>query len=224
MTGRGHIDDLTGRRFGRLIVVSRAENRKGLTFWNCTCDCGNHVTVRASHLKDGGTKSCGCLNNELCSHIASTYRPGLKHGGKGERLYRVWKNMRNRCNNPMAKKYRIYGGRGITVCDEWDDYAAFRSWAIENGYQEGLQIDRIDNDGKYSPDNCRWVTNKVNSNNRGNNHILTVNGISHTLSEWSDITGINRSTLYARVIYGVDEQRILLKEDLRNGRKFVNVK
>ena len=138
---------------------------------------------------------------------------------KSERLYRVWKNLRNRCNNPRAVKYHRYGGRGIHICKEWDNYITFREWAIENGYGPSLQIDRINNDGDYEPSNCRFVTNKQNANNRDACHYLTVHGVTHTLSEWSDITGIASRVLWARTKYGIDEDRILLKGDLRSGRK-----
>lgn len=213
------LHDLTGQRFTRLTVISRAESRNGQVYWHCKCDCGNEKDVRASHLIDGSTKSCGCLNNELCSTIARTYKPGFKHGAKKERLYRVWKGIHSRCNNPNMPKYARYGGRGIRVCGEWDEYLPFKKWALENGYADNLCIDRINNDGNYEPSNCRWVTSKQNSNNTSRVHLFTVNGETHTLSEWSDISGIPARTIWARIHYGVEPERVLNKGDLRSGRK-----
>lgn len=217
--GRGQVDDLTGRRFGRLTVLSRAENRNGATYWNCLCDCGNKKTVRASHLKSNETVSCGCYREEVREAFYHRFDGVPRSTLKTERLYGIWVNMKSRCNNPNISKYRRYGGRGISVCDEWEHYEPFKNWAIENGYSDNLMIDRIDNDGNYEPSNCRWVTNKENCNNRSTCHYLTVGGETHTLSEWSDITGIPSRRLWMRTKCGVDEDRILTKGDLRYGRK-----
>lgn len=127
-----------------------------------------------------------------------------KHGySDKERLYAIWLRMRQRCNSPSDQKYSYYGGRGIRVCKEWNsDYSSFRSWALENGYSEGLTLDRIDNDGDYHPDNCRWATRKEQANNRRSNHVLTLNGETKTLSEWMDATGINSLTILRRIRSG----------------------
>lgn len=172
------IHDITGKRFGRLVAVERAEDAiipktgKKVPRYKCVCDCGNVKIIRKLSLTSGRTLSCGCFHKEQFGAMRR------KHGyGNKERLYKVWLDMKFHCFNPNCSHYKNYGGRGITICEEWkDDYGKFRSWCINNGYVEdirdsgrnNLTIDRIDNDGNYSPDNCRWVTNKENCLNKQN--------------------------------------------------------
>ena len=162
------LKDLTGQRFGRLVVVGRADkitlNREAV--WNCQCDCGATVIVRGASLRKGDTKSCGCMRDEIESRIHSTHRKTKT------RLYNVWTHIIQRCYNQKHTAYKNYGGRGITVCDEWrNDFMKFHDWAMENGYDETAPqgkctIDRIDNDKGYSPDNCRWTDMKVQRHNQ----------------------------------------------------------
>lgn len=133
-----------------------------------------------------------------------------KHGLYKSRLYNIWKHMKSRCNNPKDAKYHNYGGRGILVCKEWDDFIPFYEWAISNGYRDDLEIDRTNNDGNYCPSNCRWVTRKVQCNNFSRNHLITYNGETHTMQEWSELLGVNKSTMSTRAWRGWSDEEILL--------------
>lgn len=157
--------DLAGQRFGRLQVIERApNNRNGRVMWYCLCDCGRDVVVRGEDLRYGCTKSCGCLDREVARE--KMRKLVTVHNGCGTRLYAVWNSMKQRCYDPNAENYEHYGGRGITMCDEWHySFAAFREWAMQTGYDEhapygACTIDRINVDGNYCPDNCRWATAK----------------------------------------------------------------
>lgn len=207
--------DLTGQRFGRLTVRDYVGYRKERhsAFWVCECDCGNRVVVSACSLKDGHTTSCGCYKKELTSA-----RFGKHHETNG-RLYRVWKTLKSRCNNPNASSYKHYGAKGIKVCSEWDkDYSAFARWAISHGYDENAPrgqctIDRIDFRGDYCPDNCRIVDMTVQNNHKENNATITYNGVTHTVSEWSRIFLIPASTVYAKRAKGLSPNQIFKESE-----------
>lgn len=163
--------DLTGHRFGMLTVIKRAENRRflcgrTLVSYLCRCDCGEEKNVLASNLLNGHTKSCGCIQKQ--SRVVTH----TKHGSSQHRLYTTWTNIKQRCGNPNSDDYKNYGGRGITVCDEWkNDFQTFYDWAMANGYEDHLTIDRIDVNGNYCPENCRWVTRIVQRHNRRDSNI-----------------------------------------------------
>lgn len=189
--------DLTGMSFGRLTVISRAENRGAYVMWNCKCSCGNSVVVRTSNLKNGHTKSCGCFHADAAS-LANT-----KHGMSSSRLYRIYQHMIGRCTNSNESGYENYGGRGISVCKEWSEsFESFLEWAMSNGYDDRLSIDRIDHNGNYCPDNCRWATSKQQANNMRSNRILEYDGESRTLSEWADIYEMPYGLLDSRIFRG----------------------
>ena len=168
------MNDLSGMKFGRLTVIKPNGKIRGHVAWLCKCDCGNETTVESSELlrkNRSGTKSCGCLSSELSSRRALQKHPEPFHK---ERLYHVWLSMNHRCYCNTSQHFKDYGGRGISVCDEWrHDYTAFRTWALSHGYvpeapRGECTLDRIDVDGNYCPDNCRWVNMKTQVQNRRN--------------------------------------------------------
>lgn len=171
--------DLQGERFGRLTVLYRDVSRNGSgghTYWICRCDCGNFKTVRSDELRNGLIVSCGCYHAEITSEIGK--RINLKHGMSNSRLFKIWSGMKARCYNKNVPAYKNYGERGISVCTSWiESFEEFEKWSFKHGYSDCLEIDRIDNNGPYSPQNCRWVSRKENCRNRRNNYPVEVNGI-----------------------------------------------
>lgn len=202
------LDDITGKRYGRLTVICLDHSSRSSTFWSCRCDCGKNVSVRGSLLKNGTTKSCGCLRKELMRETKTT------HGLSNSRLYHIWHSMILRCEYPSSHSYQRYGGRGITVCDEWHSFEKFRDWAYANGYTEYLTIDRKNNSGNYEPSNCRWVTNRDQCNNRRSNHICQFRGENMTISEIATLTGLPYKALYGRIYRGSSaEQAVKLMQE-----------
>lgn len=161
------LKDITGQKFGKLTVIKHAKSKKGYhgAMWECVCECGNTIVVNGQNLKSGNTTSCGCIGRE---NRAASVRT---HGMSGSRLHRIWKAMHTRCYNPNSYAYKYYGGRGIQICDEWkDDFQDFYRWSMSHGYAENLTIDRINTNGNYEPNNCRWTTiAEQNKNKRAKN-------------------------------------------------------
>lgn len=209
----GAFVDLSGRRFTRLTVLRRVENRGRDTMWLCRCDCGSEFRVSASHLKSGHTKSCGCYRTDV---IIQQGHENATHGMKCTKLYRIWSGIKDRCLNPDSVKYADYGGRGIAVCEEWrHSFVAFQNWAISAGYRDGLSIDREDNDGPYSPVNCRWVGRVVQANNKRSNRLLSFDGRTQTLTQWAADVGILPSTLRERLCRGWSVEKALFTPVLK---------
>ena len=203
---RWNFVDITGQRFGRYTVVRRVENdKRGKSQWLCKCDCGVYKVVGGQTLKNGTTQSCGCLHKDNLKEQKTT------HGLYKTRIYRIYYDIKMRCYNPNNDRYNHYGGRGITVCDEWQEFIPFYDWAMANGYKDDLTIDRIDNDKGYSPDNCRWITNKEQQNNKRNNHLITYNGKTQTLQQWADEKNIKFNTIIGRLDRGYSIEEALTK-------------
>lgn len=192
--------DLTGQTFGRLIVVERATNSNtGKVRWLCKCECGGVIVAFSCNLGSGYTRSCGCYRQEKSRAMHIIHGDNCR-GKESARLYRIWRGMRGRCKYDTQISYPHYGGRGIQVCLEWlNSYPAFRDWATSHGYADNLSIDRKDVNGNYTPDNCQWVTEKQQCNNRRSNVTYDLNGESKTIAEWADIYGVNDSFLRQRV-------------------------
>lgn len=162
--------NIIGEKYGRLTVVEYDHSRGNKAYWKCVCDCGMTTVACGNNLRTGTTKSCGCLHREAA---ARTGRNNSKHNESHDRrtrLYTIWCGMRQRCNNPNRDAYPLYGGKGVKVCDEWNEYDGFKAWAMENGYADNLCIDRIDSKGNYEPSNCRWITASENTARANKNH------------------------------------------------------
>ena len=189
-------NDLTGKKFGKLEVIGVHDTGSRKTYYVCQCDCGNVKVVRADALISGATKSCGCIKKEQDKINLSANH---KHKMSGTRIYETWQDMKRRCYNKQNARYDRYGGRGITVCDEWlNNFQSFYDWAISNGYSDDLTIDRIDNDGNYEPSNCRWSTAKEQCNNRGSNINITIGNATKSLMRWCEIFNVDYKKVYAR--------------------------
>lgn len=195
--------DLKGMKFGRLTPIRIVGKRGTSNLWKCKCDCGNTSISSAYSLKSGNSKSCGCYQREVASKRKT-------HGMSKDRLYRTYKHMKERCLNSHCGSYSKYGERGITVCEEWiKSFESFKNWSYSNGYSEDLTLDRIDGTKGYYPENCRWVDYVIQNNNTSRNHLITYNGETHTIAEWSRIRGIPYNTLNGRIFKGVDIKKAL---------------
>lgn len=206
--------DLTGKRFGRLEVISLSKKGKQ-PLWLCQCDCGKQKIVNGNNLRTGKTTSCGCLVKEISKRRLQDnnfYKDRINkrnktHGMSYTRLYREWVSMKNRCN-PSYHERKNYYDKGIEVCSEWMDFSVFKKWAVNNGYSENLTLDRIENSKGYSPENCRWVDMKAQENNRLNNIKITRNGKTQTLKQWCEELNLNYGMVKHRYQMGWSEERL----------------
>lgn len=191
--------NLAGEKYGKLTAICCVGTDKYRNkLWLCSCDCGSKLVVSATSLKKGHSKSCGCLKKDILINR------NTKHGESKTHLYFVWASMKQRCQNKNNRSYKNYGGRGIYLWKDWLCFENFYDWAMKNGYKQGLDIDRIDNNSGYSPDNCRFVTRRENCMNKRDNVYVNAFGKSKTISEWSDITGISQKVIQKRLKRGWD--------------------
>lgn len=211
--------DIAGLRSGRLVALefdAYAQFPSGVKYekWLCKCDCGSYVSINKKNLMSGLSKSCGCAIAEANVRRLTT------HGDKKSRLYNIWCNIKSRCYNPKNQDFDRYGGRGISMFEQWrDNYSEFKDWAVNNGYDDALTIDRIDVNGNYCPSNCRWVDMVAQANNRTNTIYIEYRGESHTCAEWSVLTGINYDTLNDRYNRGLTGDALFKKGRHKTGPK-----
>lgn len=195
--------DITGQRFGTWTALRRDGHIYGKQIaWLCQCECGTVRRVGSSLLRRGESKGCGCENHKALGQRA------LRHGKITHRLYDTWTAMHDRCRRPKHIAFPRYGGRGIKVCDRWQDFSLFLA-DMEPSWQAGLTLDRIDNDGPYSPGNCRWSTVKTQMRNKSTNRLLTFDGATRPLSEWAEVIGISSNALQLRLHKGWPIERAL---------------
>lgn len=191
--------DLTGKRFGRLVVHSRGPSgARNASRWVCLCDCGNQVSVADGNLKSGCTTSCGCYRREVLRRGALSLR---KHGMSGTKELAAWQHMHSRCYTESDKRFQRYGGRGIKVCERWHSFAAFLE-DMGKAPSADHSIDRIDVDGNYEPGNCRWATSKQQNRNRTNNRIVEINDVAKPLAEWCEEYGVSYALVSKRLRRG----------------------
>lgn len=197
--------NLKDKTFGRLTVLEETTRRDkcGSIYWKCQCSCvaKTIVYVVGSQLQNKRIQGCGCIGVEARAK-ANTKHGHLRNNNR-PKLYSIWVSMRQRCLNPNCVAYKNYGGRGIKICNEWAVYEEFEKWSVNNGYKKGLQLDRYpNNDGDYMPDNCRWVSHKLNQRNKRGNRLLTYNNETHCVAYWCEEYGITRAVLLNRLKKG----------------------
>ena len=213
--------EMKNKKFGRLTVESEHPIRKNNEIcWVCKCDCGNEIIVQGYNLRSGNTQSCGCLKKEKIINSIS------KHHLSNSRLYIIWKTMKQRCYNSKSNNFKHYGGKGVTIFNNWIDkengFTNFYNWSIENGYLENLTIDRIDVNGNYEPSNCRWVTIKEQENNKSNNHLIKdIDGNYLTVSQFKTKYNMKTSTLLNR-LYSGDLGYRLIRPKRSNKNNYAN--
>lgn len=215
-----------GQKFGRLTVIEldhvehtkRSKNKTyNREYYKCACECGNEVVVSKEGLKYRYTQSCGCLKLETS---IKNLKNKNNHGLSNTKLYKIYADIKSRCFNSKKISYKNYGGRGITMCEEWLEFENFYNWAINNGYKEGLTIERIDVNGNYEEKNCKWIPLEEQAKNRRDTHFVTYNGKTYCVTEWATIVGLKRSTLEARINnYGWNIEKALTTPVKKRGDK-----
>lgn len=219
-------ENYIGKKFNKLTVLEIDHHDKyGTAFAKCKCDCGNVCIATISGLRKGNNKSCGCMHEQVTRNIVKHRKDQTTHGGAHTRLYRIWRGMRSRCQAIGKRDGKHYADRGITVCSEWDmSFEAFRDWALANGYRDDLSIDRIDVNGNYEPNNCRWATAIEQGRNRRNTLYAEYNGKQTPLKEVCEIEGVPYSTVWKRIkCYGMDLDSALHTKPI-HGRRLRNAR
>ena len=201
-SAKARLDDITGQKFNRLTVIDFSHFDSGGAVWNCVCDCGNEAKVRGTHLRSGYTKSCGCYGAERRLEGITI------HGLSSSRTYGIWSGMMRRCYQEYTFEYKSYGGRGIKVCERWHDVKNFIE-DMGDAPSSDYSLDRVDNDGDYSPENCRWATRKEQARNTRRNVNITFNGVTKCMIEWSEYLGLSTSAIKYRLNHGWTADQIL---------------
>lgn len=223
--------DRIGEVIGRLTIIDIAPDRfdkrgKPRQYWVCRCECGAVKEIRNDGLNGKRTMSCGCLQRDRASQINRGRTDGFKYGDSRERIHNIWYLIKFRCEDPASPSFHNYGGRGIRMCEEWSDgitgYFKFKEWSLNNGYREGLSIDRINNNGDYSPENCRWVDTYTQGNNKRNNVLIEYGGRTQTLSQWARELGVPTKNLHNRIrVLGWDIERAFTQPYRKSNRKSI---
>jgi hypothetical protein len=208
--------DYLGKTFGYWTILSVAKSNSRKKSYICKCICGNEKVVALDTLKLGTSKSCGCFHKEQLSKKLTT------HGQTGKRIMTIYYNIKNRCYCENNNRFKDYGGRGIRMCDEWKNNSSlFVKWSLENGYAENMTIDRINNDGDYCPENCRWISMKEQAQNKRTSITFTFYGVTKNLKEWCDCIEENYKKMYGRYHRGYkvfrEEDVLKIKRYLENG-------
>lgn len=207
MNNSFHYNDITGQKFNKLTAIKPAEYAMHgkCTKWYCQCECGNVAVVSYDHLKSGHTKSCGCLRQKY----GKALQKGEQHGMANTPLYKVWQAMKDRIYNKNNKYFHYYGGRGLTLCEEWESFSAFNKWAMENGYQKGLDLDRINNDLGYSPENCRWIPHAENLQNTRRKQEVVLDGKRVPVAEIAKRYNVPYNKVYQMNKRGLSGKQII---------------
>lgn len=196
--------EMKGQKYGRLMVIKRAENNKyGDAMWECRCECGAVIVTAGYRIRSGKAKSCGCYHKDKMADRC------FRHGYADTKLYRAWAAMRARCFNETNESYPRYGGRGIAVCSVWEDFITFREWALKNGYRPGLTIERIDVNGNYEPSNCCFATRREQNRNTTRNVRVNLDGKEYLLADLARMAGVTRGTMSARYSRGLRGRDLL---------------
>lgn len=213
-------EDITGRKFGRFTPISPAAKKGGRDAWLCSCECGEQVVVNYIHLLSGHSRSCGCLRLDNSKKSSTSHGLSVGKDGKKDHLYSVWIMMRQRCLNTNNKSYKSYGGRGIYICNEWSEYQNFHEWAMSNGYDKSMTVERINNNGPYSPDNCKMATHKEQAQNTRRSRRITIDGVAKTLSQWEATTGVDQNLIRVRIDrYGWSDRDAVTVVPIKGNRR-----